>query len=64
VDTAAPQLGEVGIDAHAYPLDTGRTMRLQRAFRSLPARHRLPAPLTVAEADSFVDRHRGCYGDF
>lgn len=45
--------GEViGVDADAYPSDTGSTLRYQPAFRSLPARHPLPAPLPVSAVDA------------
>jgi hypothetical protein len=44
----------IGVDTDAYPLDTGSTARFQRGFRSVPARHHLPAPLSVIDVDEFV----------
>ncbi len=44
----------IGVDEDAYPLDTGSTLRFQPAFAALPARHPLPAPLDLADLDSFL----------
>ena len=56
VESAARVHGEViGVDEHAYPLDTGSTMRYQPAFAALPPRHPLPAPLDVADIDRFLE---------
>jgi len=54
--SAAKVHGEViSVDQDAYPLDTGSTMRFQPAFAALPPRHPLPAPLTMADMDTFLD---------
>jgi hypothetical protein len=52
----ARETGDViGVDEHAYPADTGATLRYQPAFESLPARQPMPAPLPVSEIDRFLD---------
>jgi hypothetical protein len=54
--SAATVRGEViGVDEHAYPLDTGSTMRYQPAFAALPPRHPLPPPLAITDIESFLD---------
>lgn len=46
----------IGVDTDAYPVDTGATVRYQKAFESLPPRQPLPAPLPVSGIDRFVDQ--------
>jgi hypothetical protein len=63
VASAARVHGEViGVDASAYPLDSGSTMRFQPAFAALPPRHPLPAPLDLADIDRFLDASGSSYG--
>lgn len=50
---AREQEDVIGVDTGAYPSDTGSTLRYQPAFRSLPPRYSLPAPLTVGDVDEF-----------
>jgi hypothetical protein len=60
--SAASFTGEViGVDESAYPLDTGSSMRFQPAFASLSPRHPLPAPLTVADVEEFLERSGGVH---
>jgi hypothetical protein len=55
-ESAAAVRGDViGVDEHAYPLDTGSTMRYQPAFAALPPRHPLPAPLAITDIENFLD---------
>jgi hypothetical protein len=49
------------VDEHAYPADTGSTLRYQPAFEALPARHALPAPLTAQSLDCFVGEENTDY---
>lgn len=54
ITRCARKHGEViGVDIGAYPIDTGSTLRYQPAFRSLPPRYPLPAPLSVTDIDRF-----------
>jgi hypothetical protein len=64
VETAADKVGEIiGVDTNAYPLDAGSSMRFQRAFQSLPARHPVLPPLTIDDVDVFVDAHAADYAE-
>jgi hypothetical protein len=51
------------VDTNAYPLDAGSSMRFQRAFQSLPARHPVLPPLTIDDVDVFVDAHAADYAE-
>jgi hypothetical protein len=63
VEKAARKRGDViGVDADAYPLDTGSTMRFQPALETLPARHASPAPLTMHDVDCFAEAHKATVG--
>jgi hypothetical protein len=54
--------GEViGVDRDAYPLDAGSTLRYHRAFKTIPSRHPLPAPMAVEQIDDFLEQSRRNY---
>lgn len=58
----ARRRGEViGVDRSAYPLDAGSTLRYHKAFKSIPSRHHLPAPLAVEEIDDFLTQTQRSY---
>ncbi len=62
IASAATSRGEViGVDEDAYPIDTGSTMRYQRAFAALPPRHPLPAPLDLSDVDHFLTTSAASY---
>jgi hypothetical protein len=46
--------GLIGVDRDAYPLDLGSTLRYQKAFEAIPARHPVPEPLRLDQVDRFV----------
>ncbi|HEV2809553.1 MAG TPA: hypothetical protein VGV93_04040 [Acidimicrobiales bacterium] len=51
----------VGVDEDAYPVDTGGTMRFSPAFRALPFRHPIPAPVSADDIDTFLGESAGDY---
>lgn len=44
----------IGVDPSTYPLDTGSTLRYQKAIRSIPVRAPLPGHLALADVDRFL----------